>query len=453
MNKDRYFFKVTDRKIMMIVISLICLFSILLLYKLGTVPKEFVDEQSYMDEVKSLVYTGTDLNNLARPIYFKGPFGNGQSISYALFAVPFIKFAGFSVFKFRLPMVLLTIINIVLILLYLNKKSVSKSILFWVTLSFIAAPWVFISSRWVLDCNIAPITLSIGVTTLLFAIELELTAIQKFILLTVSALFITFSVYGYIAGWIFIPIFLLLFLIYLLRIKQLSLKWLLVYIGEIGIMCLPLIVFAYHLVILRSTKNTTWGPFSLPGMSMQRGSSFIDFNDGDGIIHAMIINVINGIQTYMQGFDHLAWNSVEGFGMIFPILLVFALIGIFTPKLFLSQCQFLFKCILCLALISYVPSLLIVKPNFNHWTFLNMVLILLAGYGLYYASLVFGKKYSMAMVIIVFVLSFVFITHFYFNNDSYFVKGSSMTSKRYLYRSNVGKIPAKKIKWLDNIEK
>lgn len=231
MNKGRYFFKVTDRKIMMIVIFLICFFSVLLLYKLGTVPKEFVDEQSYMDEVKSLVYTGTDLNNLARPIYFKGPFGNGQSITYALFAVPFIKLAGFSVFKFRLPMVLLTIINIVLILLYLNKKSVSKSILFWVTLSFIVAPWIFISSRWVLDCNIAPITLSIGVTTLLFAIESELTVIQKFILLTVSALFITFSVYGYIAGWIFIPIFLLLFLIYLLRIKQLSLKWLLVYIG------------------------------------------------------------------------------------------------------------------------------------------------------------------------------------------------------------------------------
>lgn len=58
--------KLFDKRIILVIAVFIIGFLSLLLYQLGTVPKMFVDEQSYMYEIKSLLFTGSDLNNLVR---------------------------------------------------------------------------------------------------------------------------------------------------------------------------------------------------------------------------------------------------------------------------------------------------------------------------------------------------------------------------------------------------
>lgn len=423
------------------ILFLALLYLSLLCYKIKTVPNVFVDERTYMQEVQSLVYTGRDLNGLSFPVYFKGLFGNGQSVPYALMAVPFIKIFGFSTLTFRLPMILLNLSNILLVVSYtIKKQNLSLSML----VVFLTSPWIFISSRWVLDCNVAPIFFSMSLVFLAFYIDL-----RKKYLLSLFCLFFAASVYGYIAGWIFLPLFFVAVSVYLYRnkilvLKELALMWVISLV-----LLFPLILFAFRLLVF---KNSSVGHFlfiSYPVMQMQRGGSLITYHGLSHLFPDMINNFIQGVSVYLGGNDALPWNSVPGFGAVFPPVLLLSLIGLFNYKKHLSERLLVYKNITSIAFFTYIPSLFVVRPNFNHWNFLNIILILLAGFGLYEFYKAFNVKILKIIICALVAVFSIFVSRYYFNNNSYFVKEFG---NGYKYYKPMSRTETKKLQ-KDNIEK
>ncbi|KRN51804.1 glycosyltransferase [Fructobacillus fructosus KCTC 3544] len=424
-----------------LILFLVLLYISLLCYKITTVPNVFIDERTYMQEVQSLVYTGKDLNGLSFPVYFKGLFGNGQSVPYALMAVPFVKTFGFSTLTFRLPMILLNLSNILLVVSYtIKRQNLSLSML----VVFLTSPWIFISSRWVLDCNVAPIFFSMSLVFLALYIDLR----KKYLLFLFCLMFAA-SVYGYIAGWLFLPLFFVAVSAYFYRnkilvLKELALMWVISLV-----LLFPLILFAFRLLVF---KNSSVGHFlfiSYPVMQMQRGESLITYHGLSHLFPDMLNNFMVGVSVYLRGSDSLPWNSVPGFGALFPPVLLLSLIGLVSNKSNLSEGLLTYKNIIKVAFFTYIPSLFIVIPTLNHWNFLNIVLVLLAGFGLYelYISLN-AKVFTIIFVILIAIFS-MFVSQYYFNNNSYFVKEFGNGHK---YYKPMSEKETKKLQ-KDNIEK
>lgn len=215
------------------------------------------------------------------------------------------------------------------------------------------------------------------------------------------------------------------------------------------VLLLPLIIFAFRLLVF---KNSSVGHFlfiSYPVMQMQRGESMITFHGLTNLFPDMLNNFMVGVSVYLSGSDSLPWNSVPGYGAVFPPVLLLSLIGLFNNKSNLSGELLTFKNIVRVAFISYIPSLFIVTSTLNHWNFLNILLILLAGFGLHdlYTSLS-PRVFTIIFFTLIAVFS-IFVSQHYFNNDSYFVKEWGNGHK---YYQTMSKKETKELQ-KDNIEK
>lgn len=85
---------------------------------------------------------------------------------------------------------------------------VSKNYLatFLMMLAFITSPWWFTMARWVLDANIAPLFVGFSLMTLLFSFE-KSKKWKQILGLFASALLMGLATYGYIATWLYLPVF------------------------------------------------------------------------------------------------------------------------------------------------------------------------------------------------------------------------------------------------------
>ena len=75
------------------IIAVLCIlaFSLVLLFRLGTIPTIFIDEGNGMYDSWSLAKYGVDSNLISNPIYLQSFAGQGQSILYARLAGTFLK--------------------------------------------------------------------------------------------------------------------------------------------------------------------------------------------------------------------------------------------------------------------------------------------------------------------------------------------------------------------------
>ena len=131
-------------------IAVFCMvaFSIVLLFRLGTIPTVFIDEGNGMYDSWSLAKYGVDSNLISNPIYLQSFAGQGQSILYARLAGTFLKILGYSI--------------------YVKSKAI-----FLTTMIFCTSPWLIMVSRFGMDCNVAPFMVLIGTLLLLLSTRLR----------------------------------------------------------------------------------------------------------------------------------------------------------------------------------------------------------------------------------------------------------------------------------------
>lgn len=248
-----------------IVFIIILFFTVV--YKFGEIPTYLgCDEAGMAYDAYCLSEYGTDRYMNQYPLYLTN-FGQGQSSLCAYLALIFIKILGPNVIAYRMPMLLVYIVSVIASYLMVSKFKNKKFALLF-TFLIITCPWNIFNTRMALDCN-----LYLG----MFMIALYfMTRAEKTYQFFIAGIFVGLNLYTYCLAWITMPIFLAVWIVYMLYIKRTNWKQIIVMGIPIAILALPLIYFL--LLNYGIVKQTDIGIFSLPVLDTFRAEQISPLN-------------------------------------------------------------------------------------------------------------------------------------------------------------------------------
>ena len=248
-----------------IVFIIILFFTVV--YKFGEIPTYLgCDEAGMAYDAYCLSEYGTDRYMNQYPLYLTN-FGQGQSSLCAYLALIFIKILGPNVIAYRMPMLLVYIVSVIASYLMVSKFKNKKFALLF-TFLIITCPWNILNTRMALDCN-----LYLG----MFMIALYfMTRAEKTYQFFIAGIFVGLNLYTYCLAWITMPIFLAVWIVYMLYIKRTNWKQIIVMGIPIAILALPLIYFL--LLNYGIVKQTDIGIFSLPVLDTFRAEQISPLN-------------------------------------------------------------------------------------------------------------------------------------------------------------------------------
>lgn len=125
-----------------------------------------------------------------------------------MLVTPIVKLLGFSMASFRSLMVITTIAMLIGIYVIVRRISKNELVAFVVLAAFITSPWIWISGRWVLDANYGPLMFTTALLFMLAALQINNGKTLSWFFIVLSAVAIALTVYGYLASWIYLPVFL-----------------------------------------------------------------------------------------------------------------------------------------------------------------------------------------------------------------------------------------------------
>lgn len=366
-------------------------FSIVLSFKLETVPTMFFDEANGMYDSWSLSKYGVDSNLNSNPIYLQSFAGQGQSILYARLAGTFFKILGYNVYVYRLPLVLVSLTSVILLFNVLNAFDIKSKGIFLTIMVFCTSPWLIMVSRFGMDCNISPFMVFIGTLLLLLSTRFKVREVR--LLVGILGIFILgLTAYSYSVGWMYLLIFIPgIFWVFYLS-KNISVKELLLYILILLLELIPIMLFAIRSNITTLNKTVHIFIWTYPKLLSSRASESMISFDGD-VLHNIAKNVLDGGHMFLNNTDGLPWNSIPGIGAYYPIMLPFLVIGMLVS---LYRRNLIDK-LLILGCISLIPIMLIVIPNYNHWIFVHFVVLGFITIGI--NEIFTSKKVQLAIII------------------------------------------------------
>lgn len=256
----------SERKYLLWCTVIVVLGTALRLWKLAEYPVGInCDEIGMAYDAYCLSHFGTDRFLNPFPMYLIN-YGGGQSAVYAYFCALLFRVFGVSLAAARVPAAVSGIATIMLSgaiakELYDRRTSV-------ITMLLVAVcPFFITSSRFGLDCN-----LFLGFS--LFSFYMLLLAVKRQTGRSFLAAGVCYGVtlYTYSLSWIVLPVFLILAAVYLLYVKQITWKQLLVWAVPVVVLAVPLLLF---LVINTFELGSLITPFfSIPQLPQFRAGEF-----------------------------------------------------------------------------------------------------------------------------------------------------------------------------------
>lgn len=394
--------KITMKKIS-IFILLVIVFGCYL-YKLDTFPNIFIDEANGYYDAYSLAKYGVDSHLMRFPIYLQSHAGQGQSVLLVYLSVPFMKLLGFSLFSFRITLVVLAIVAILLTCYMLNKFY--PKLLSAMMLAICTAPYLMAEVRYAMDCNVSLWVAILMTDCLLLGVNLK-----QILPITFFYLLCGLLAYSYNVAWIYLVFFVfgISFLLYKKRIlaTKVILLELLLLLFEI----IPILTFAIRSNITSLNKTIKLGIFTIPELLNSRVStSFIDFHGN--ILKNMIGNVYHGFQMLFICSDGLSWNSLSNFNAYYSFAIILFGIGLYWA---LKNYRLFEMKILLILLFSNFIIWLTVLPNYNHWMFTHTAVLPIIGIGIARLEKIIPYKYIYS----VYLLFFLCFVHAYFTVPRY----------------------------------
>ncbi len=232
-----------------------CLAAFLHFYKLAEIPYGIhVDEAAIGYDALSLARYGVTRDLASFPVYLRN-YGGGQNALYAYLAAGFISLFGPSLFVLRLPAVLFSLITILCGTLIIKERFGKKTALMGAALLTIM-PYFIMHARFGLES----LLLLGGVTASLYLLLRALRTGKAAWFAAAGACF-GLSLYAYALGYFILPLFFLLTLPYLLYIKRIRLRQILVMGAALLLVAWPLIVFVY--INFAGLNTLQIGPFTI----------------------------------------------------------------------------------------------------------------------------------------------------------------------------------------------
>lgn len=263
-------------------------------------------------------------------------------------------------------------------------------------------PWHILQSIWELDCNMFP-------HFLLIAMDILYTGIIKNnkMIMYVSMFFYALTLYCYGVAIYFVPIFLLVFCVYLLKNKIINYKDIIICVVIFGLFAMPIVLmFAINLLHINTEikiLNITIPYYT----NLSRTQDMVFFADNK--LLKLIENILSTIMVIFNQLDTGEWNASPAFGTIYHISIIFIFISIIKitkiskKEKRISTENFL---ILIWLGISILTGFVINEVNINRLNSIWYVLLLLTGNGIYliYEEFKYKKAYATTIICIYTIL-------------------------------------------------
>lgn len=280
-----------------------------------------IDEASSGYDAYTIMKYGIDKAGKSYPIVLYA-WGSGQSVLYSYVMIPFLLIGNLSEFTIKLPMAIVGIASLYIMYYLLKNIFENKKIALIGTAFFAICPWHIMKSRWGMECNLFPDLILLAVFILIVGLKKKNNILQ-----VLSFVIIGISSYSYATSYLFLPIFVLILLIYLVKSKQISIKKSIAYLGIVFIIALPLII--YLIINTFNLNEISICEITIPRLKANRYEevSTIFYNN---ILINCIDNLLSTIRLILVQYDKLNWNSLPQHGLFYFISIPFLFIGVYA---------------------------------------------------------------------------------------------------------------------------
>lgn len=364
------FLKKNEIKLALVIILLGAL---LRLAGLDSLPLGFnQDEASAGYDAWAILNYGIDRNGNSLPLLLEA-WGSGQNALYSYISMPFIAVFGLSVWSFRLPGALVGVATLAVFWLFARKCR--GSLFGLAALLFLALnPWHIMASRWALESNLLPFFLLLGV---------YLTAVssEKPWALVGAAASLGLSLYAYGTAFFFLPLYLILAVLWLYGGKALRPKSFLTALAVFIIIALP-ITLCQLVNVISPGKNMSILGFTLPALTEGRQMATSVF--GGGGLSSAFDNFGALLRILWKQSDGLPYNAVSPGGIFYifglPLFILGLIFAIKERKT--SNCELPMLIALCSA---FLCSFLI-EVNINRINMIWLPIIYFSSLGFYFVT-------------------------------------------------------------------
>lgn len=355
---------------------------------------------------KSIVETGKETNGISYPVYLQA--WGGQSVMLLYLSVIIMKIFGTTLLAVRLPMLIISLIGM-FVVYDLTKKLTNNKNIALIALGLTAiSPWHMLQSIWSLDCNMFP-------HFLIIAIDILYTGIikNKKGIIYVSMIFFALTLYCYGIAVYFVPLFLLIVSIYLVKIKQITIKDIIISICIFLLFSLPILTM-FAINVLGIKNNINIGPITIPYYEhLSRTNDMIFFEPNK--LAQIGKNILATLRVIFIQYDGLEWNASLIFGTIYPITLIFLIVGV-IKLIKEKKDNNIAKFIILLWLsITIIIGIIVKEANINRLNFIWYNFIIIASIGIYgiYEKVKHKKYYIIAIASMYIILGISYTTYFY----------------------------------------
>lgn len=307
-----------NRRIIFIVLFAVGIF--FRVFRFSSIPAGFSqDEAMEAYDAKSLMTYGTDHYGNFLPVHMIAWGDSQQSPVIDYLMIPFIKIFGMNKNAVRVPMLILSIVGMIFFSLLI--KEILGEVPGLIALALCAInPWHIVQSRYALDCNVFPHILVIGLYLLIKGVKY-----RKKSDLYCGIAMLALSHYGYAISAYMIPVFLLIYFIYLLRKRSISLKQFILCIFVYLLVAGPF--FATMILNVAGIKSSIRTPlFTIPAFPRtERRSDMLFWSDD--IPGQLARNAKEMLNIIFLQQECVPWDSVEHYGTIFRCMVPVAVMG------------------------------------------------------------------------------------------------------------------------------
>ncbi len=300
------------------------------LFMLGSVPNGLQqDEASIGYEAYALAKYGIDRNGYAYPVHPLA-FGSGGNSELMIYLnMISIKLLGTGVVKLRLLPAILGIATVFFFFFVLKELFSSldydgkRNRLSIIGTAFLAiCPWHVILSRWSLDSNIMPFLQIIALYAFLVALRKKTVASYA-----LSAGLFAVGMYGYGAGTMIIPVFIVIACVYALIKKTISVKQLIISALTFMVIFFPL--FMFYAVNFLGLPEIITDYFCINKLTATRsGEVFLTLDSS--LPHRLLNNIrILGLVLTVGNDEDMLCHFYPGYSTLFEFTFPIIFIGLF----------------------------------------------------------------------------------------------------------------------------
>ncbi len=281
-------------------------------YKLTEIPYGLnVDEVGSAYDAYSIMTYGVDRYTKSYPVYFTN-YGDGQNALYTYLTALFFRLFGISELTVRLGIALSSLVGALFGFVYASRKWKGKQVPILFLCLYAILPVFTMTQRFGLESHLL---LSASIVVLYTSMKALETEKWQFYLLAGIAMGL--SLYTYALVYIVLPIYLLLWLTYGIRLRKIRIRKLLLLFVPLGLLAAPLIIV--QLINVFSLPEMQVGPFTLTRLSKYR-SGELGVQD--------ILRNLKQMFTNTLFYDNLSYNTYFRYGTLYYFSLPFLFIGL-----------------------------------------------------------------------------------------------------------------------------